>query len=328
MLEALLQFRHRRFRRDLSVYLDNMLSERARLRLEAHLDSCQACRQELAELRSAVEALGSLPMAEVPRSFALAGAPVPEVRPRPAVRRLEFGLRLATATAAFALAFVVIGDFAGLPGGGGEKEATPALLAPVPAAEDRAQGVQGEEGLLAATPAATGRPAPTEAAPVETPLPKGTPLPTEEAPAATPAAAGEAPVETPPAAVETPAVVEAPPVETPLPAEGEAPAETPSAAEMPVTPPSGYAEVQPPTPAVGAGAPEEGTPEKEATERAGVEEQAEAGAAYGPVADEEGGGLSREEVVRWLEVGLGAGTGALVLVWAFVRFERRIGNRP
>jgi hypothetical protein len=301
----LLQFRHRRFRRDLSAYLDNMLSERARLRLEAHLDSCQACRQELAELRSAVEALGSLPMAEVPRSFALAGAPVAEVRPRPAVRRLEFGLRLATATAAFALALVVIGDFAGLPGGGGEKEATPALLAPI--------GTE-TPAVVGAVPQET--PAPTEAAPAETPLLAGTPLPTEEAPAATPAAA------------ETPAVVEAPPVETPLPAEGEAPAETPSAAETPVTPPSGYAEVQPPTPAVGAGAPQEGTPEKEATERAGGEEQAEAGAAYGPVAEQEGGGLSREEVVRWLEVGLGAGTGALVLVWAFVRFERRIGNQP
>jgi hypothetical protein len=301
----LLQFRHRRFRRDLSAYLDNMLSERARLRLEAHLDSCQACRQELAELRSAVEALGSLPMAEVPRSFALAGAPVAEVRPRPAVRRLEFGLRLATATAAFALALVVIGDFAGLPGGGGEKEATPALLAPI--------GTE-TPAVVGAVPQAT--PEPTEAAPAETPLPTGAPVPTEEAPAATPAAA------------ETPAVVEAPPVGTSLPAEGEAPAETPSAAETPVTPPSGYAEVQPPTPAVGAGAPEEGTPEKEATERAGIEEQAEAGAAYGPVAEQEGGGLSREEVVRWLEVGLGAGTGALVLVWAFVRFERRIGNRP
>jgi hypothetical protein len=296
-----------------------MLSERARLRLEVHLDSCQACRQELAELRSAVEALGSLPMAEVPRSFALAGAAVAEVRPRPAVRRLEFGLRLATATAAFALALVVIGDFTGLPGGGKEEKE---LAAPVPAAEDRAQAVQGEEGLLAATPAATGTPAPTEAAPAETPAgveapPVGTPLPAE----------GEAPVETPSAA-ETPAGVEAPPVGTPLPVEGEAPAETPSAAETPVTPPSGYAEVQPPTPAVGAGAPEEGTPEKEATERAGVEEKAEAGAAYGVAAEEEGGGLSREEVVRWLEVGLGAGTGALVLVWAFVRFERRIGNRP
>jgi hypothetical protein len=235
MLEALLKFRHRRFRRDLSAYLDNMLPERARRRLEAHLDTCQACRQELAELRSAVEALGSLPMAEVPRSFALAGAPVAEAGPRPAVRRLEFGLRLATATAAFALALVVIGDLTGLPGGGGEEEATPALLAPV-----------------------------------------GT---------------------------ETPAVVGAVPQQE----------QTPE--------PAGIAEV----PDIF----EDQGQEKEATPAPEVGEEGRPYAAdQKALAEEEGGGLSREEVVRWLEVGLGAGTGALVLVWAFVRFERRIGNRP
>jgi hypothetical protein len=232
MLEALLQFRHRRFRRDLSAYLDNMLPERARRRLEAHLDACQACRQELAELRSAVEALGSLPMAEVPRSFALAAAPVAEVGPRPAVRRLEFGLRLATATAAFALALVVIGDIAGLPGGGEEREATPALLAPV--------------------------------------------------------------------ATETPALAGAVPQETP---------EPPGIAEMPL-------------------APEDQGQEKEATQAPEVGPEGRPYAADHETLAEEGGGLSRGEVMRWLEVGLGAGTGALVLVWAFVRFERRIGSRP
>jgi hypothetical protein len=230
MLEALLQFRHRRFRRDLSAYLDDMLPERARRRLEAHLDSCQACRQELAELRSAVEALGSLPMAEVPRSFALAAAPVAEARPRPAVRRLEFGLRLATATAAFALALVVIGDIAGLPGGGGEKEATPALLAPV--------------------------------------------------------------------ATETPAVMGVVPEETP---------EPPGIAEIP-------------------GAPEDQGQQKEATQAPQVGEEGRPYAADRETVAEEGGGLSREDVIRWLEVGLGAGTGALVLVWAVIRFERRTGN--
>jgi hypothetical protein len=231
MLEALLQFRHRRFRRDLSAYLDNMLPERARRRLEAHLDACQACRQELAELRSTVEALGGLPMAEVPRLFALAAAPVAEVRPRPAVRRLEFGLRLATATAAFALALVVIGDIAGLPGGGGEKEATPALLASV--------------------------------------------------------------------ATETPAVAGVVPEPTP---------EPPGIAEIP-------------------GAPEGQGQEKEATQAPQVGEEGRPSAAdQETLAEEEGGGLSREDVMRWLEVGLGAGTGALVLVWAFVRFEKRTGN--
>jgi anti-sigma factor RsiW len=262
MLEVLLQFRHRRFRRDLSDYLDNMLPERARRRLEAHLDACQACRQELAELRSTVEALGGLPMAEVPRSFALAAAPLAEAGRRPAVRRLEFGLRLATATAAFALALVVIGDIAGLPGGGKEEKE---LAAPVPAAEERAQGGQGEQGLLGVTPAATGTPAPTEAAPAETP-----------------AVAGVVPQETP---------------------------EPPGIAEIP-------------------GAPEDQARQKEATQAPQVGEEGQPYAADHETVAEEGGGLSREDVVRWLEVGLGAGTGALVLVWAFVRFEKRTGNGP
>ncbi|GAF70180.1 unnamed protein product [marine sediment metagenome] len=271
MLKALLQFRHRRFRRDLSVYVDDMLPERARRRLEAHLDSCQACRQELAELRSTVEALGSLPMAEVPRSFTLAAAPVAEVSPRPTARRLEFGLRLATATAAFALALVVIGDFAGLPGGGDEEE------------EMRGEFLS----------AAQETPAVMEAAPVETP-----------------------------AADETPPAMEAAPVETPEPS-------------VP-----GITETYREEPAVGADVSEEEPPEKEALEEAEVEEEAEAGAAdleeeaeampaeAQALAEEEGGGLSREEAVRWLEVGLGAGVGVLVVVWAFARFQRRIGNRP
>lgn len=243
MLEALLQFRHRRFRRDLSAYMDDMLSERARRRLEAHLDSCQACRQELAELRVTVEALGSVPMAEVPRSFTLAAAPVAEVRPRPAARRLEFGLRLATATAAFALALVVVGDFAGLPGGGEqEEEEMSAMLAP--------------------------------------------------------------------AAVETPAAMEAAPVETPEPS-------------VP-----GITETYREEPAVGADvSDEEEDRGKETTEGAEVEEEAEAGAAEAQAVTEEGDGLSREEVVRWLEIGLGAGVGVLVVLWAFARLRRSIGNR-
>ncbi len=257
MLEVLGRFRHRRFRRDLSAYVDDMLSERARRRLEAHLDSCEACRQELADLRVTVEALGSLPMAEAPRSFTLAAAPVAEVRPRPAARRLEFGLRLATATAAFALAMVMIGDFAGLPGGGEEEEE-----------------VRGE--LFSA---AQGTPAAMEAAPVGTPEPS------------------------------VPGITET------------------------------YRE----EPAVGADVSEEEPAEKAALEGAEVEEEAEAPAPEAEMEDEadagaaeaqavaeeeEGGGLSREEAVRWLEIGLGAGVGVLVVIWAFARLQRSIGNRP
>jgi hypothetical protein len=317
MLETLMQFRHRRFRRDLSAYVDNMLSERARRRLEAHLDSCQACRQELAELRVTIKALGSLPLAEAPRSFTLAAAPVAEVRPRPAARRLEFGLRLATATAAFALALVMIGDFTGLPGGGEEKEdwvrgqlfsaeqETPAAMEPAPVETTTLM-----EGAVAQTPAADETPRAAEAAPAETPAVEQTPTPPEAAPAETPAAMGAAPVETP-AAEQTPAPTGAAPVETP-------PAVVPGITE-PYGGEFGFS----------AGISEEETPENKALEGAEVDEEAEAGAAEAqPVAAEEGGGLSREEVVRWLEIGLGAGVGILVILWALARFQRSIGTRP
>ena len=80
--------------------------------------------------------------------------------------------------------------------------------------------------------------------------------------------------------------------------------------------------------AFGADVSEEAPPEKEALEEAEVEEEADAGAAEAQaVAEDEGGGLSREEAVRWLEIGLGAGIGILVVLWAFARFQRSIGNR-
>jgi hypothetical protein len=350
MLKVFLQFRHRRFRRDLSAYLDGVLPQRARRRLDAHLDSCQACRQELTELRNTVEALGSLPMAEVPRSFALSAAPIAEVRPRPAARRLEFGLRLATATAAFALTLVLIGDFAGLPGGGDKEEMrggllsaaqeTPAAMEAAPAAPD-IKSIQPEEPLFGqygpsgeVSPTETPATA-TEAPPVETPAAEGM-----VAVDATPPAIAAAPAETPPA------TIEAPPVETPA-AVGATPAEIPGAEEMPAaeqTPPA-VAAAPIETPAalapvttdthgeqttVGAGVSEEEDAEKAATEGAEGEEQTEAYASYDQAAaeEDEGGDISREEAVRWLEIGLGAGAGVLAVVWALARLQRSIGNRP
>jgi hypothetical protein len=351
MLKVFLQFRHRRFRRDLSAYLDGVLPQRARRRLEAHLDSCQACRQELTELRSTVEALGSLPMAEVPRSFALAAAPVAEVRPRPAPRGLEFGLRLATATAAFALTLVLIGDFAGLPGGGEKEEMrggllsaaqeTPAAMEAAPAAPD-IKSIQPEEPLFgqygpsgdvspSETPAAE-----IEAPPVETPAAEGMAAADE-----TPAAMEAPPGETPPAE-ETPPAIGAAPVETPAadetPAEPEAASvETPAANETPVATaaapvetlePYGITETHGEEPTVGAGVSEKEDAEKAATEGAGGEEEIQFYADEAQAAEEEGGGLSREEAVHWLEIGLGAGVGVLAVVWALARLQRSIGSRP
>jgi LysM repeat protein len=124
MLEVLARIRHRRTRRQLSPYLDGMLAVQGSCRLEAHLAQCQTCRDELTELRAAVQALAELPLAEAPRSFALTAAPRRIEAPRPAARRLEFGLRLATVTAAFVFAVVAFGDLLGVPGGDEEEAAT------------------------------------------------------------------------------------------------------------------------------------------------------------------------------------------------------------
>lgn len=69
----------------LSEYLDGRLEAAGDVRLEAHVESCAACRTRLAALRDAREALRALPAAEAPRSFRLRAAQVGAApRPRPA----------------------------------------------------------------------------------------------------------------------------------------------------------------------------------------------------------------------------------------------------
>jgi hypothetical protein len=50
----------------LSEYVDGTLAERERARVDAHLATCQTCREEVALARAAVPALASLPEAPVP----------------------------------------------------------------------------------------------------------------------------------------------------------------------------------------------------------------------------------------------------------------------
>jgi len=259
MLEVLARIRHRRTRRQLSPYLDGVLSVQESRRLEAHLAQCQTCRDELAELRATVQTLAELPLAEAPRSFALTAAPRRIEVPRPAAGRLEFGLRLATVTAAFVFAVVAFGDLLGVPGG--DEEEAPAELAemrfaPMEAgtltapAEGEPSQVTAEDKAVTGAPTAAA-PAPglqgAMPSPVETEgygaggppavtvtevVPQmAVPGITEPAtPAATAAPVGTATAAaTPaPAANATPATSPAP--ETPVPAETPLPTETPSVA--------------------------------------------------------------------------------------------------
>lgn len=305
MFEVLARFRHRRLRRDLSAYLDDMLSSNERRRLEKHLDTCAACRRELAELRVTRDSLSELPLAEVPRSFTLATVPEPVMRPRPVTRRLEFGLRLATTAAAFVLAVVVIGDFAGLAGDGGDDEAAsvftgrseeemaPPGVAPAPTMEGEghmyAPSMADEEEGAQAAPTPEEEAAPPTISDAER---QATGEPEKATPESTPEAAPGAPV-----AEETPMgmIGEAVPEATPEPPTVEEPA---------------------------AGAADEVTPEATpappmAEERVMEVPTGEADMAAPEALVEEGdGGPSQEDVVLWLEIGLGAGVGVLVLFWA------------
>jgi hypothetical protein len=268
MLEVLVRIRHRRTRRQLSPYLDGMLSDAESRRLEAHLAQCRACGDELAELRATVQSLAELPLAEAPRSFALTAAPQRIEAPRlGGARRLEFGLGLATVAVAFVLAVVASGDLLGVPGDdeGGEDASvremanveptvagifqglvTPAAPQDLEAgADDKAltvapttqpaagltEGYGGGEPVTPVRSPATG-PGPSSEVLVPGIAEPETPAATATAAAtATPAATATAAAAASPEATGAPASVPAP--EAPPLAETPVPAETPSPTEAP-----------------------------------------------------------------------------------------------
>ncbi len=105
---------------ELSAYLDGELIPLRVEAMEVHLESCQACRSELAGLRRLQADLAALPEVPAPRSFALtpqmAAGPVRQrfrepVPPRAAA--LAYGMRLAGGAMALALALVLVLDFTG-----------------------------------------------------------------------------------------------------------------------------------------------------------------------------------------------------------------------
>lgn len=118
---------HRRWRQNLSAYLDRRLSPEAQHALEAHLATCEGCRKELAALQATVSLLRALPQAAAPRSFALRQAPVA----RPWWLRYDAPLRLAAAATAMLLVTVIAGDLL----------TTPAGTAPSPFAAPRGPAV-------------------------------------------------------------------------------------------------------------------------------------------------------------------------------------------
>ena len=69
--ELRIQLDHRHAERRLSAYLDGMLTERQKQRVERHLAQCSECEIELEGLRETVALLRLAPSLALPRSFAL-----------------------------------------------------------------------------------------------------------------------------------------------------------------------------------------------------------------------------------------------------------------
>jgi anti-sigma-K factor RskA len=134
---------HRRWRADLAAYLLGSLEAEETEALEAHLEGCEHCRDELRWLQPAIDMIGeSVPqlepppglrarlMAEVRSDVAETAAPAgwearrTEVRPRRRSRSLwGFLGRPAAALTAVALVVAVVAGYA-LRGGGGEGRTT------------------------------------------------------------------------------------------------------------------------------------------------------------------------------------------------------------
>lgn len=112
--------RHRRFRACLSGYIDAQLSPKEARAVEAHFEGCDACRQELDELRATVMVMRDLPQTDIPRSFALSPEQIarPMALPLPSTPPLAIGMRLTGAALAFSLAVVLVADFGDFSGNG------------------------------------------------------------------------------------------------------------------------------------------------------------------------------------------------------------------
>ena len=119
MLKKIFNRGHGRFLEMLSDYVDGLLPEAERIALEAHLQGCDSCTEELESLRATVQMLRRMPEVEAPRSFRLAPAAVTAPTPPPERPVLLWTMRVSTALAVVAFTVMVASNVTGLLEGGG-----------------------------------------------------------------------------------------------------------------------------------------------------------------------------------------------------------------
>ena len=121
MLKKIFNRGHGRFLEMLSDHVDGELPEAERIALEAHLQGCDSCTEELESLRATVQLMHRMPEVEAPRSFRLAPAAVTAPSPPPERPVLLWTMRVSTALAVVAFTVMVAGNVTGLfEGGGGD----------------------------------------------------------------------------------------------------------------------------------------------------------------------------------------------------------------
>ena len=121
MLKKIFNRGHGRFLDMLSDHVDGELPEAERIVLEAHLQGCDSCTEELESLRATVQMLRRMPEVEAPRSFRLAPAAVTAPTPPPERPMFLWAMRVSTALAVVAFTVMVAGNVTGLfEGGGGD----------------------------------------------------------------------------------------------------------------------------------------------------------------------------------------------------------------
>lgn len=159
----------------LSLYLDRQLDPADKVKVESHLNACQACREDLESLRATVAALKRLAAVSPARPFMLPVGLKPTPHPVALPR-----LRVATAVVAALLVAVVSADAFGVfarPRAPLSAPAmAPAALAPSPSPAPAPAAAMAVPATP--TPMPTPPPAPGSPGPAPTPLPAATAVPT------------------------------------------------------------------------------------------------------------------------------------------------------
>ena len=176
MLKKIFNRGHGRFLEMLSDYFDGELPEAERIALEAHLQGCDSCTEEMESLRATVQMLRRMPEVEAPRSFRIAPAAVTAPTPPPERPVLLWAMRVSTALAVVAFTVMVGGNVTGLfEGGGGDGE----QAADSPAASEPEPRDLMEESAATPTAIPAGIMQPTPEAMMESEpdmIPKSTPM--------------------------------------------------------------------------------------------------------------------------------------------------------